>query len=152
MLPRLMHRGPGTILLAEDNAADVRLFQLTCGEDFRGWSIDVVRDGEEALDYLYSRGPYAGKPCPNLLILDLNMPRRNGWDVLAEIKRHEKLRMLPVVVFSSTKATEHIRRVYDFGAACYVRKPDDLGGYETICRRMAEFWSHTATLPCASPS
>lgn len=144
-----MTERPGTILLAEDNAADVRLFQLTCAEDFRGWTIDVVRDGEEALDYLHARGPYAAKSCPSLLILDLNMPRRTGWDVLEEIKKDERLRVLPVVVFSSTRVSEQIRRVYHYGAACFVHKPEDLGGYEGTCRRMATFWSNVATLPCA---
>ena len=145
-----MPDSPGTILLAEDNAADVRLFQLTCMQDFRGWSIDIVQDGEEALEYLFQRGRYAEKVCPSLLILDLNMPRRTGWDVLAEIKKDERLRVVPVIVFSSTRAVEQIRRVYDYGAACFVRKPDDLGGYEGTCRQMAMFWSNVATLPSAA--
>lgn len=143
-----MQVNPGTILLAEDNAADVRLFQITCQQDFRGWCIDVVRDGEEVLEYLFRRGKYAQKTCPSLLILDLNMPRRTGWDVLSIIKKDKYLRTLPVVVFSSTKADDHILKAYDCGAACFVRKPDDLGGYEGICRRMAAFWSNIATLPC----
>ena len=136
-----------TILLAEDSEADARLFHLTCADAFDGWTIEVTSDGKDALDFLYSRGRFAGRPRPSLVVLDLNMPKVNGWDVLCEMRRDETLRKVPTVVFSSTQAQDHIARAYECGACCFVNKPIDLYEYEKVCRSIAEFWTRIACIP-----
>ena len=98
-------------------------------------------------DYLFARNDFRGRQRPSLLVLDLNMPGINGWDVLREIKRDDTLRSVPTVVFSSTQADDHIARAYECGACCFVTKPIDLAEYEKVCHAIAAFWTRIARLP-----
>jgi chemotaxis family two-component system response regulator Rcp1 len=137
-----------TVLLAEDSPSDVKLFQLACADAFGPESrIQVVRDGEEALRYLHQRGEYEGTGLPTLVILDLNMPRLGGLDVLANMKKDAELRSIPVIVLSSGAAKSDIDTAYAIGACCYVRKPMDFSAFEQTCRAIARFWLGIASLP-----
>lgn len=137
-----------TVLLAEDSPSDVKLFQLACADAFGAESrIQVVRDGEEALDYLHRRGEYEGVDLPNLVILDVNMPRIGGLDVLADMKKDAALKSIPVIVLSSGAAQGDIDKAYSIGACCYVRKPMDFSTFEQTCSAIARFWMGTASLP-----
>jgi two-component system, chemotaxis family, response regulator Rcp1 len=137
-----------TVLLAEDSPSDVKLFQLACADAFgAGSRIQVVNDGEEALDYLRQRGEFRGVELPNLVILDLNMPRLGGLDVLAEMKKDDDLKSIPVIMLSSGGAESDINKAYSIGACCYVRKPMDFSTFEQTCRSIARFWMNTASLP-----
>jgi two-component system, chemotaxis family, response regulator Rcp1 len=137
-----------TVLLAEDSPSDVKLFQLACADAFGpGSRIQVVSDGKEALDYLHQRGEYEGVGLPKLVILDVNMPRVGGLDVLAQMKQDAELKSIPVIVLSSGAAESDIAKAYAIGACCYVRKPLDFSAFEQTCKAIARFWMGTVTLP-----
>jgi two-component system, chemotaxis family, response regulator Rcp1 len=135
------------ILVVEDNPGDARLVR----EALRGSKIPnelhVVPDGLEALEYLHQRGAHARARRPNLILLDLNMPRLDGREVLRQIKEDPELRRIPVVVMSSSGADEDIVRSYDQHANSYVRKPIDFMEYRDVVRRLEGFWLHAAELP-----
>lgn len=137
---------PGEILIVDDNAGDVRLLQ----EAFKECGIDsamhVTRDGEQALAFLKKEGKYRASPRPALILLDLNLPRKDGREVLAEIKREESLRGIPVVVFSTSRRREDVRRAYDLHANCYIPKPDNLESLIDIGKLLKKLWFHTALL------
>ena len=135
------------ILLVEDNPADVRLTQ----EAFRNGDINntlsVARDGVEAIDYLHRRGRFPDAPRPDLILLDLNLPRKNGREVLAEIKADPSLMRIPVVVLSTSRAETDVLRTYDLHANCYVVKPADLDEFIDVVKSIEHFWLKSATLP-----
>ncbi len=138
---------PVEILLVEDNPGDVCL-TLEALEDFEIRSrVSVVDDGEKALSYLRRRGPYALAHRPDLILLDLNLPRRDGREVLAEIKQDPDLRRIPVVILTSSEADEDVLRCYDSHANCYVSKPVSLRGYTSVVKAVEEFWCRTARIP-----
>src|SRR5579871_2095561 len=122
------NREPSEILLVEDNAGDVRLMQEAFKEGKLIGHLNVVRDGEQAMAFLRKQGEYASSPRPAIILLDLNLPRKNGREVLAEIKQESKLRKIPVVVLSSSGAPEDINYAYELHANCYIQKPGDLEG------------------------
>ena len=117
---------PIQILLVEDNAADVRLTIEALHEGKVRNSLAVARDGAEAMRMLRREGEYASALRPDLILLDLNLPRKDGREVLAEIKADERLRQLPVVILTSSEAEQDIARAYELHANCYVTKPVDL--------------------------
>jgi CheY-like chemotaxis protein len=135
------------VLLVEDNPGDVRLVR----EAF--WEVDVrhclhtTSDGVEAIDFLRRREGYARAPRPDLIVLDLNLPRKDGREVLAEIKRDARLRHIPVVVLSSSTAAEDVAGAYDLHANCYVSKPVDFEQFVNVVRSIETFWFNTARLP-----
>jgi len=135
------------VLLVEDNPGDVRLMR----EAF--WEVDVrhclhtASDGVEAIDFLRRREGYARAPRPDLIVLDLNLPRKDGREVLAEIKRDERLRHIPVVVLSSSSSAEDVAGAYDLHANCYVSKPVDFDQFVRVVRSIETFWFNTARLP-----
>ncbi len=135
------------ILLVEDSLADVRLTQ----EAFRDRKLIkcmmVAPDGIEALAILRKQGRYADAPRPDLVLLDLNLPRKNGWSVLEEIKKDADLRRIPVVVMTSSSATQDLVRSYDLHANCYVTKPIDLQSFMRVVRSVEEFWLGIVRLP-----
>jgi len=138
---------PIDILLVEDNPADVRLTREALREAKVINSLHVVRDGMEALDFLHKRDRYANSPSPDLILLDLNLPKKDGREVLAEIKQNEKWKRIPVVVLTTSKAEEDIVRSYDLHANAYVTKPVDLMRFIEVMRVLEEFWLAVVTLP-----
>jgi CheY-like chemotaxis protein len=134
------------IALVEDNPGDARLFTEICVDRNRAYVV-VLRDGEQALEYFFRRGSYANAARPNLIVLDLNLPRVGGHEVLRCIKASDELREIPVIVMSTSRAASDIEKSYELYASCYLRKPGDLDGYEDLCSRLKQFWLRTAVLP-----
>ncbi|MBN2103910.1 response regulator [bacterium] len=138
---------PIDILLIEDNPGDVRLTQ----EAFKGGKVRnnlyVVSDGIEALDFLHRRNQFADVPLPDLILLDLNLPKKDGREVLEEIKAEINLRRIPVVILTTSKADEDILRTYDLHANCYIPKPVDLDEFMTVVRSIENFWLTIVKLP-----
>jgi len=138
---------PIEILLAEDNPADVRLTKEALKEGKVLNNLAEVSDGVEAMKYLRGLGKYAGSTRPDLVLLDLNMPRKDGREVLAEIKADEDLKRIPVVVLTTSKAEEDILRSYDLHANCYISKPVDLKQFIEVVKTVENFWLTIVTLP-----
>jgi len=142
-----MRNGRAVILLVEDNRADQILIQEALKNSRRADPPHIVQDGEEAISYLSRTGRYADAPRPDLVLLDLNLPKRNGREVLVFIKQDPALRQIPVLVLTSSQEAEEIYRSYDAGANCYLTKRADLDEYFTILRGVEEFWLTLANLP-----
>ena len=138
---------PVEILLVEDNPGDYRLTQEALREGKVYNNLHWVQDGVEALEFLRQRGRYAEVPRPDIVLLDLNLPKKDGREVLSEIKGDEDLRAIPVVVLTTSKAEEDVLRSYDLHANCYVTKPVDLEKFITVVQSIDRFWLTIATLP-----
>jgi chemotaxis family two-component system response regulator Rcp1 len=138
---------PIEILLVEDNPGDVRL-TLEALKDGKVLNrLHVVEDGVAALDFLYRRDPYSGAPRPDLVLLDLNLPRRNGREILAQIKTDDALKTIPVVILTSSQADEDIVRAYELHANCYISKPVGFEQFTDIVRSIESFWLTIVNLP-----
>jgi len=135
------------ILLVEDNPGDVRLTQETFKDTKVRNSMHVVMDGIEAMAFLRREGKYAGVTRPDLILLDLNLPKKDGREVLAEIKADEDLRSIPVVVLTTSKAEQDIFRAYDQHANCYITKPVNLDQFINVVKCIEEFWFTIVKLP-----
>ena len=135
------------ILLVEDNAGDARLVREAFRQASTRCELSHVLNGVEALEFLRKAGPHAGAARPDLILLDLNLPRKDGREVLAEIKADTTLRRIPVVVLTTSQAQEDILRAYDLHANCYVSKPGDLDEFIRTMRCLDEFWLSVARLP-----
>jgi CheY-like chemotaxis protein len=135
------------ILLVEDNVGDARLTLEAFKEGKVMNNLSVVRDGVEALAYLRREGPYANAVQPDLVLLDLNLPRKDGREVLAEIKADERLKRIPVVVLTTSGADEDIARAYGHHANCYITKPVDLEQFVSVVRSIDDFWLSVVRLP-----
>ena len=138
---------PIEILLVEDNPGDVRLTIEALKEGKVRNRLSVARDGVEALAFLRREGAHATAPRPDLILLDLNLPRLDGREVLAEIKVDARLRRIPVVVLTTSKAEEDILRTYDLHANCYINKPVDLDQFISVVRSIDDFWLSVVRLP-----
>jgi two-component system, chemotaxis family, response regulator Rcp1 len=138
---------PINILLVEDNPGDVRLTVEALREGKVHNHLSVAQDGVEALRFLRREGKHADAPRPDVVLLDLNLPRKDGREVLAEIKSDEDLRRIPVVILTTSKAEEDILRSYALHANCYVTKPVDLEQFITVVRSIEEFWFSIVRLP-----
>ena len=138
------------ILLVEDNPGDVLLTEESLEEGKIRYNIHVAVDGEEALKFLHREGKYKDSPVPHIVILDLNLPKLGGCEVLAVIKNDSQLRRIPVVVLSTSKASEDISKSYDLHANCYVTKPIDYSQFSTAVRSIQEFWMTVVQLPPVS--
>ncbi len=138
---------PIDILLVEDSPADVRLTREALKEAKVLNALHIVKDGAAALSFLRREGRYADSPRPNLILLDLNLPRKDGREVLAEIKQDEDLKRIPVVVLTTSRAEEDIVRSYNLHANAYVSKPVDLAQFLHVIRSLEEFWLAVVTLP-----
>ncbi|MDQ1688751.1 MAG: hypothetical protein QOK42_1726 [Frankiaceae bacterium] len=136
------------VLLAEDNV-DHAFFTERAFRDVHGDGLDMqtVVDGEQLLDYLHRRGEYADAPRPNLVVLDLRMPKKGGLEVLIDMAEHEELRAIPVVVLSSSDRPEDINGSYALGANSYVTKPASLTGLREGVAQLARYWIDVASLP-----
>lgn len=135
------------ILLVEDNPGDVRLAQEALRDSKIPSRLNVVSDGEEAMAFLRQQGRYQGCPRPQLILLDLNLPRKDGCEVLAEIKEDPLLRRIPVLVLTTSRAGQDVTRAYDLHANCYIAKPLDLDQYIAVVHSFEQFWLQIATLP-----
>ena len=138
---------PVEILLVEDNPGDYRLTQEALKEGKVYNNLYWARDGVEALDFLKQVGKFADAPRPDIILLDLNLPKKDGRQVLEEIKRDVNLRAIPVVILTTSKAEEDVLRSYDLHANCYVTKPVDLEKFIVVVKSIDVFWLTVATLP-----
>ena len=138
---------PIEILMVEDNPGDVRLTQEALKAAKVSNTLHVVEDGVAALDFLYRRGAYGAVPRPDLILLDLNLPRKNGREVLEEIKQDAQLKTIPVVILTTSQAEQDVLRAYSLHANCYISKPVDFLQFTTIIRTIEEFWLTIVTLP-----
>ncbi len=138
---------PIEVLMVEDNPGDVRLTR----EALRGgkiWNeIHVVMDGVAALDFLYRKPPYERAPRPDLVLLDLNLPKKDGREVLAAIKGDPNLKAIPVVILTTSQAEEDVIRAYNLNCNCYVTKPVDFDQFTRIVQTIEQFWLSVVTLP-----
>ena len=135
------------VLLVDDNPADVDLAREAFAGGRHQSQISDVADGEEAMAFLHRAGEYANAVRPDLVILDLNLPKKDGRAVLAEAKADVNLRVIPVVVFSTSRSMLDITRSYELGANCYVSKPGNLNDYFSAVQSIEEFWFGSASLP-----
>ena len=135
------------ILMVDDNPADVDLAREALDETHRPYRLQSVPDGEEALSFLTHKGAYTQAVTPDLLFLDLNLPRKDGRRVLAEMKRDPQLAKIPVVVFTTSRAFSDVVSSYELGANCYVRKPGTLPEFLATVREVSDFWLKHAILP-----
>jgi len=140
---------PIDILLVEDNPGDVRLTQEALKEAKLGNELHVVEDGVEAMAFLRRQGAHRNAVRPDLILLDLNLPLKNGREVLAEIKDDPKLRRIPVVVLTTSQSEADIVKAYDLHANCYITKPVDLNQFLTVVRAIEDFWMTIVKLPAA---
>ena len=138
---------PFEILLVEDNPGDVRLTQETL-KDFKVLNhLSVVGNGVEAMAFLRREGKYAQASRPDLILLDLNLPRKDGREVLTEIKVDEQLKRIPVVILTTSSAEQDILNTYEHHANCYITKPVDLDQFSAIVKSIEEFWFTIVKLP-----
>ena len=138
---------PMKILLVEDNPADVCLVEEALKDAKVFNEFNVVSDGVEALQFLRREGDYFNAPRPDIILLDLNLPRKNGREVLEEVKSDPELRQIPVIVLTSSEADEDISNVYNLHANCFITKPPDLESFIRIMGTIEEFWFTMVKLP-----
>ena len=138
---------PVEILLVEDNPGDVGLTRETLKDSKLLNHISVVEDGVEAMAFLRLEGKYAKATRPDLILLDLNLPKKDGREVLAEIKTDEQLRRIPVVILTTSSAEQDILEMYDLHANCFITKPVNLDQFTTVVNAIEEFWFTIVKLP-----
>ncbi len=138
---------PVEILLVEDNPGDERLTREALKEGKVYSNLYWVKDGVEAMDFLRRTGRHAGAVRPDIILLDLNLPKKDGREVLEEIKTDEDLKRIPVVVLTTSKAEEDVLRTYNLHANCYVTKPVDLEKFIVVVKSIDRFWLTVVTLP-----
>ena len=135
------------ILLVEDNPADVELAQEALEESKLACCLNVVQDGEAALAYLRKKPPYQATTCPDLIILDLNLPKKDGREVLKEIKEDVSLKIIPVVVLTMSRSDEDTLKAYQLHANCYITKPIDFEQFIKVVKSVEDFWFTIVKLP-----
>jgi len=135
------------ILLVEDNPGDVRLTLEALKEGKVNNDINVVNDGVEALAFLRKEGQYANTQRPDVILLDLNLPKKDGYEVLAEIKQDSDLKRIPVVILTTSEAERDILQTYYMHANCYITKPVDLDQFITVVKSIETFWLNVVKLP-----
>jgi CheY-like chemotaxis protein len=142
-----MNGKPIDILLVEDNPGDVRLTQEALKDAKVANTLHVVVDGEQAMNFLRKKGIYADAVRPDLILLDLNLPRKDGREVLREIKGDEDLRRIPVVILTTSSAEEDVFRTYSDHANCYITKPISFDQFINVVRSIENFWLTVVKLP-----
>ena len=135
------------VLLVEDNPGDVRLTQEAFKVQGSDIQLKVAMDGMEALKFLKKEGEFENEETPDLILLDLNLPKRDGREVLTEIKTDENLRRIPVVILTTSNAEQDILKSYNLHVNCYINKPVDFDTFTDIIQKIDEFWLRTAILP-----
>ncbi len=138
---------PIDILVVEDNSGDARLIKEVLNEHKIFNTLFIVNDGVEAMNFLLNKGKYKDSPKPDLIILDLNLPKKDGREVLAEIKENEDLKRIPVVIMTISQAEADILKSYNLHANCYVTKPIDLNQFIKVIKSIEEFWFSIVKLP-----
>lgn len=138
---------PIEVLLVEDNPADARLMREALSEAKVRSQINVVSDGAQALEFLRQEGKFQNAPRPDMILLDLNLPKKDGREVLAEIKNDPDLMLIPVAVLTTSKAHQDIVRAYKLHANCYITKPMELEEFAQVVRTFEDFWMKIVTLP-----
>ena len=141
---------PVKILLVEDNVQDIEITQRAFAKGRVRNELTVVRDGEEAIEYLYHRGKYqdpATSPRPGMILLDLNLPKVGGLEVLQQIKRDDHLKQIPVIVLTVSQREEDVVRSYDLGVNTYIQKPVEFDNFMRVVNAVHEYWILIATLP-----
>ena len=137
---------PTEVLLVDDNPGDAELTADLLRRNDRPLHIHSVSDGVEAMAFLRRKGTYCDRPRPHLIMLDLNMPRKDGWAVLVEVKSDSVLKKIPVVVFSTSRARADVARCHELGANSYVSKPGDLEGFTSTVAAIGNYWFGVASL------
>ena len=138
---------PFEILLVEDSTSDVELTREGL-KDGKVWhNLSVAKDGVEAMDFLHRKGKYSDAPQPDIILLDLNMPRKNGREVLAELKEDSALNHIPVVVLTTSQDEQDVLKSYQLHANCYITKPVDLDQFVSIINALEDFWLTVVKLP-----
>ena len=140
------------VLLVEDNPGDIRLTREAFANSAMVGHLEVVNDGEEAMRYLNRTGPYAAARIPDVVLLDLNLPKKDGHEVLAEMRADPTLRLVPVIVLTTSDAAADVAKSYELHANCYVRKPLEYAAFVETLRRIEQYWLRTVTLPTCAPS
>ena len=135
------------ILLVEDNPGDARLTREALMEGKVYSNLQWVKDGVEAMEFLERRGKYSEAPRPDIILLDLNLPKKDGREVLEEIKTTDSLKSIPVVILTTSKAEEDVLKTYNLHANCYVTKPVDLEKFIVVVKSIDAFWLTVVTLP-----
>ncbi len=135
------------ILLVEDNIGDIELTKEALLESKIRNTLSVVVDGEEAMDFLLKKGKYVDAITPDVILLDLNLPKKDGREVLADIKKHPTLRRIPVVVLTTSEAEEDLIKAYDNYANCYIKKPVDFDKFIHVVKKIEDFWFSIVKLP-----
>ena len=138
---------PIDILLVEDNPGDADLAREALEGGKLKNRLFVVGDGEAAMDFLYQSGAYADVPRPGLILLDLNLPRKDGREVLADIKAHKDLKRIPVVILTTSQSEEDVLKSYNLHANCFITKPIDLNQFIKVVRSIEDFWFSIVVLP-----
>ena len=140
---------PVEILLVEDNPGDERLTREALKEGKVYSNLHWVKDGVEAMEFLRRNGKYQDVPRPDIILLDLNLPKKDGREVLQDIKKDDKLKRIPVVILTTSKAEEDVLKSYNLHANCYVTKPVDLDKFIVVVQSIDRFWLTVVTLPPA---
>ena len=135
------------ILLVEDNPGYIALTLEAFKESRMSTQLDVVEDGQAAIDFLRNQGQYQRSKRPDIILLDLNLPKKDGRQVLQEIKSDPSLKRIPVVVLTTSQEEEDVAKAYDNYANCYIRKPSDLVGFWDVVRKVEDFWLTIVKLP-----
>jgi len=143
----MSQENPVNILLVEDNPGDVELILEALEEHEKEGRIHVVEDGEDALAFLYKKDNYKDAPTPDLVLLDLNLPKKSGQEVLADIKGNPELRNIPVVIFTSSEADRDMTKSYGLHANAYIVKPVELEGFLSVVKEVERFWIHVVKRP-----
>jgi len=138
---------PISILLVEDNPGDVLLARLAFEKSKFSVSMEVAMDGEEALDYLYKKGRFTDASTPDLILLDLNLPARSGSEILADIKNDDELKVIPVIILTTSQAEWDIMRCYKLHANCFVNKPFGFESFDKVVTSIEDFWFSIVRLP-----
>ncbi len=142
-----MSWGLTNILLIEDNPGDVRLMREALRKNDTQKRLDVVEDGERALQYLNREGAFVDARRPDLIFLDLNLPRMDGREVLAAIKADDALRRIPVIILTTSESDRDVQQAYQLHANCYVKKPEDVEQYMQVIKACETFWLRVVRLP-----
>jgi chemotaxis family two-component system response regulator Rcp1 len=140
---------PIEILMVEDNPVDVLVTREALKQGRIMNNLSVAEDGEEALDFLFRTGQFSAAPRPDLILLDLNLPKKDGREILTELKNNPDLRSIPVVILTTSQAEEDVLRSYDCGANCFIVKPVDLEQFSSTIRSIEDFWFSIVKLPAS---
>lgn len=135
------------ILLVEDSIGDIELTKEALQESKMKNTLSIVVDGEEAMEFLLKKGKYANAITPDVILLDLNLPKKDGREVLADIKKHPVLRRIPVVILTTSEAEEDLIKAYDNYANCYIKKPVDFDKFIHVVKKIEDFWFSIVKLP-----